>query len=246
MSEPRYDEEEVREILARATELRPDSRALPPGEERSADSSASPLDQGLSLRELQRIGEEAGIPASRIAEAVADIERDRSLVSADTTHFGVALEATHDVRLPRMLTGDEWDRFVVRLRDTFDDGGTVTSEGSLRSWSAGGVTVRLEPLPEGARLRFESRDAQSKSLVDGGVAVLASGGFLGVVMGALVPITGKPLPGILLASVLGLLGVGGVMWALGRHGASTIRSARATDFSRLGTEVRRIASEPAS
>jgi len=147
-----------------------------------------------------------------------------------------------------MLTGDEWGRFAVRLRDTFDDGGTVMSEGSPRSWSwsAGGVTVLLEPLPEGAGLRFESRDVQSKSLVDGGVALLGSGGFLGVVLGILVPITGMPLPGILIASVLGLPGVGAAMWALGRHSASTTRSARATDFSRLGTEVRRIASEPAS
>lgn len=58
----------------------------------------------------------------------------------------------------------------------------------------------------------------------------------------MVPITGKAMPPILLVSMLSLIGVGAGLWTLGRIGASSVRSARASEFSRLGMEVRRIAS----
>lgn len=173
MAEPRYDEDEVRKILARATEVRPESS---PGATDTGLPAPRP-NRGLTRRELEEIGEEAGIPASRIADAVAEVDLDRSLESSEDTHLGVAFRSSHDVRIPRLLTESEWDKLVVQLREAFDTQGAVSSEGSLRSWSGGQVTVMMEPLSEGARLRFESEDGSSKSLVDGAPYSRDSGCF---------------------------------------------------------------------
>jgi len=241
MTERRYDDDEIRKILARATELRPESDAgspIPGLLQAEPDPSGQ---RGLTITELEAVAEKAGIPASRIVEAVAEFDLDRSLDASGDTHFGAELGARHDVLLSRLLTESEWDRFVVQLRDVFGTSGTVRSEGSLRTWTGDGATVLLEPLDDGARLRFESRDSSSKSLVDGGVALVGSAGIMGVLLGILVPVSGKPLPGILLATVLAILGFGAGLWALGRHAASTNRSKRGRDFSRIGAEARRIA-----
>lgn len=240
MAQRRYDEDEIREILARATTLAPDSRGgagtgLVP-------SGAGPAGgRGLTLSELEEVGNEAGIPPARIAEAAAELDLARSLAPAAETYMGVSLSTGHAVGLPRMLTEEEWDRFVVRLRDTFGATGTVRTEGSLQTWSNGNLTVLLEPLPEGARLRFKSLHDASKQYVDGGVATAASAGVLAAMLGILVPLSGKPFPFGFIPFVLGLGAVGAGMWAYGRSKAAAWIPTREAQFKALGAEARRIA-----
>jgi hypothetical protein len=242
MAERHYDEDEIREILARATELGPDTGATHrPG----LPSPGSHGSRGLTLAELEDVGSEAGIPPARIAEAAAELELARSLAPASKTHMGVSLTAGHVVGLPRMLAEDEWDRFVVRLRDTFGETGTVRTEGSLQTWSNGGLKVLLEPLSDGARLRFQSLDNTSKGYVDAGVATGISAGLLGGALAILAPLSGKPIPLGFLGFILALGVAGGGMWAYGRSRAAASMPAREAQFKALGAEARRIAAADA-
>jgi hypothetical protein len=144
-----------------------------------------------------------------------------------------------------MLSEDEWDRFVVRLRDTFGATGTVRTEGSLQTWSDGSLKVLLEPLSDGARLRFKSVDDASKQYVDAGVATGTSAGGLAALLGVLVPLSGKPFPIGFLPLVLGLGIVGAGSWAYGRSKAAARRPIREAQFKALGAEARRIAAADA-
>jgi hypothetical protein len=246
MAQRRYDEDEIREILARATELGPDaggtdaSNALLPAPDPGPG-------RGLTLAELEDVGSQAGILPARIAEAAAEMELARSLAPAVKKYMGVSLTAGHVVGLPRLLTEDEWDRFVVRLRDTFGATGTVRTEGSLQTWSNGHLKVLLEPLSDGARLRFQALDNDSKSFIDGGVASGASAGILAAALGVLVPLSGKPIPLGFVAFALGIGAFGAGMWAYGRARAAAWMPTREAQFRALGAEARRIAgTDPAA
>lgn len=244
MAERRYDEDEIREILTRATEL-----AAEPGDGSGppvlTEESRSPSAHGLTLAELEDVGGEVGIPPARIAEAAAALDRSGSPPPA-RTHFGIPIRAAHTVTLSRMLTEAEWDRFVVRLRDTFQATGQVRTEGSLRTWSNGNLRVLLEPLAEGARLRFQSVYGTSKQLGEGAVALAGSGAFLAAFLGILMPLTDKPVPvAFISAMFLGMLGGGAAMWRIGKAKARRWLPTREEQFRRLGDEVRRLAAEEA-
>jgi len=240
MSARHYNEEEIREILTLATELQPDPPAGPSQHALVRPESHAPPERGLTLAELEEVGRKAGIPARRIAQAAAELDIARAPGADGETYLGVPVTTRHAVRLPRMLTEEEWDRFVVRLRDTFDSTGEVRSEGTLQTWSDGTVDVMLEPLAQGARLRFRSREVSSKSLVDAGVALGVSGAMLVGVFGGAVFLTGKAIPAILLGSLAGMLGLGLGLWGLGRASGFGARSKRGAEFGALGAEARRI------
>lgn len=239
MAERRYDEDEIREILARATELQPEPAEVG-GYLVPADPSP-PRRYGLTLAELEAIGREAGILPERISEAASELEAARTKSDGEEGHFGVPLTVRHVAQLPRMLTDDEWDRFVVRLRDTFGATGTVTTEGSLQTWTDGHRKVLLEPLQDGARLRLEALDQASKALVEGGVSLVGSGGVLGATFAFLGPMSGKPLPLFLFVGMLGLVVAGAGMWSVGRARAGGERHVRRQQLRLLGEEARRLA-----
>lgn len=231
----RYDDDDVRDILARATEVRPEStEALP------AVVEGGPLraGEGLTLAQLQKVGSEVGIPAERIAEAAHALELDRAALPAVQRRLGVDLSTAHVVRLPRMLTEEEWDRFVVRLRDTFEARGEVKIEGSLRTWSNGNLQVLLEPLPDGARLRFTSMHGMSKSWLDGALASVVGGGVIATTFVTLSLLASKPIP-MGLWALAGLLpATAPVFWALGRATAGRWLPERRRQFLQLGAEAR--------
>lgn len=232
MVERRYDDEEVREILVRATELKPELPAL---------SAASPSTEGLTLGELQAAAKEAGIAPERVAEAAHELVLDRAVLSPVTTRMALPVSTSHAVRIPRMLTPGEWDRFVVRLRDTFGTPGEVRIEGSLRTWFSGSLRVLLEPLDEGARLRFESTDDNARSTLEGALAMLWSGGILLVFLTLLALFADKPVPWGLWALAGSVPAVGGVMVPIGRRHAARWLPGRHRQFEVLGEEARRVA-----
>lgn len=150
MGERRYSDDEVREIFARAAEA----------QVRTSAPSALPASrEGLTLRQLEEIGAEAGLDAAAIAAAA---RRIALRPQPPVPHvMGIANGAAYTVRLNRRLTDDEWEQFVVRLRETFRARGKAQAEGSLRSWQNGNLQVLLEPDGSGHRVRFltERRDA---------------------------------------------------------------------------------------
>jgi hypothetical protein len=150
MSNRRYSDDEVREIFARATEAQVGA---------GGRSSLPATRDGLTLQQLQEIGAEAGIGAAEIAAAARRIAL-RSQPDAPTV-MGIVNGAAYTVRLARRLSDDEWEQFVVRLRETFRARGKSQAEGSLRSWQNGNLQVLLEPDGSGHRVRFltERRDA---------------------------------------------------------------------------------------
>lgn len=232
MAERRYDDEEVREILVRATELRPELPAL---------AAASPTLDGLTLTELQAAAAEAGIAPDRVAEAAHELVVDRAVLAPSTTRLTVPVSTSHVVRIPRMLTSDEWDRFVVRLRDSFQTPGEVRIEGSLRTWHHGTLRVLLEPLDEGARLRFESGDDSARGTLEGALVLLWAGGVLAAFLVLLALFAAKPVPWGLWALTGSLPLAAGAMIPIGRRHASRWLPGRHRQFEVLGEEARRVA-----
>ncbi|NNM06470.1 MAG: hypothetical protein HKO65_15360 [Gemmatimonadetes bacterium] len=144
MSDPRrYDENEIAEILERATTS-----------EGAVQPTAKGSGEGLTLEEIQEIGSEVGIAPARIADA-AQAMASRSLVGTTTTFLGAPRSVSRIVPIDRPLNDDEWTRLVVDLRETFDAVGKVTSEGNLRTWRNGNLHVYVEP--DGDRYRVRMR-----------------------------------------------------------------------------------------
>jgi len=141
MSEERsYDEEEIAEILERATATSPTT--IP-------SVSAG----GLTLTQLQEIGSEVGIVPARIAEAALAVS-SREVSTPTRTFLGAPKSVSRTVRIHRALNDDEWARLVADLRETFDAQGKVTTVGSLRSWTNGNLQVHVEPDADGYRVRM--------------------------------------------------------------------------------------------
>lgn len=142
MSDRRYNDDEVAEIFAKASETE------------QATRRQLPASEGLTLTELQRIGQEAGIAPELVAQAARSLDQPRQ---PETPVFlGLPIGAARTVRLDRRLTDAEWERLVVDLRETFNARGVVRSEGTLRQWSNGNLQVLLEPDGEGQRVRFRT------------------------------------------------------------------------------------------
>lgn len=141
----RYDDDEVAEILARATE----GHDMRPAE-------AERVRQGLTLEQLQEIGSEVGIAPARIAEAARALER-RADAPAPRTFLGAPRSVARTVPLPRSLSSEEWERLLAELRSTFGAIGKVTAHGSLRTWNNGNLQAHVEPDGAGGwRLRMQT------------------------------------------------------------------------------------------
>ena len=144
MTDRRYSDDEVEEIFSRAAETEQQSRRQLPARD----------DHGMTLAELQKIGQEAGIAPEAVAQAARSLDQPQQ---PETPVFmGLPIGAARTVRLERRMTEEEWDKLVVDLRETFNARGVVRSEGSLRSWSNGNLQVLLEPDGDGQRVRFRT------------------------------------------------------------------------------------------
>jgi hypothetical protein len=179
MSDRRFNDTEIAAILERA------SKADAAGQRQleSADTSeASENNEGLTLAQLQEIGREAGISADAIRDAALIVDRGGLATSRD--FIGFPLGVGRVVYLDRALTDDEWDRFVVDLRETFAARGVVRRDGSLRQWSNGNLQVLLEPTASGYRVRMKTSREQSRRLMIFGMSFLAVSAVL-IALGAL-------------------------------------------------------------
>ena len=224
MTERRYSDAEIAQIFERATS----GHAL----------QATRTAEGMTLAELQSIGEEAGIPAEQITRAAASLSRTEAKPTERL--LGMTTGVGHTVHLARKLTDEEWERFVAEVRETFNAHGKMTIEGSLKRWSNGNLQVLLEPTEAGHRVRFLTVKGNAPWIVGGGLALTAAG-----VIGEVTAV----LTGV--AHDLGLVGFFGVLGAIGIGAVATTAlrlprwaSTRKAQMEELGARVSAMALKP--
>jgi len=226
MTERRFSDAEVAQIFERATS----GHAL----------QANRAGEGMTLAELQSIGKEVGIPADEIAHAALSLSAGDA---KPTRRFvGMTTGVAHTVHLARKLTDEEWERFIVDVRETFNARGTMTSQGSLKQWSNGNLQVLLEPTDAGHRLRFKTVKGDVPGILGGGL-VMSAVAVIGEMSAVL---TGATHDVGLLAS-LGFLGAIGI----GAAATTALRlprwaRARRAQMEELGARVSAMALKPPS
>jgi hypothetical protein len=174
MTDRRFNEAEVAAIFELAAEAQQTSqRQLPSGE-------------GMTLTQLQDIGREVGIAPEQLAQAARAIELSGRPTSRHFLGFPIGVGLSVD--LNRKLSDEEWERFVVDLRETFDARGKLRQEGASRQWANGNLQAFLEPTSTGHRVRLRTIKGDARGLIIGGfgmlgfatavaIAAVASGGF---------------------------------------------------------------------
>lgn len=204
--ERRYDDREVDQIFAVAV--------------RSEDAPVrlDPDGPGLTLRQLQEIGEEAGIHPERIADAARSLAARASHLPQKRS-LGMPVSVGRVVPLSRRPTDAEWDTLVADFRDTFEAAGEPLEEGRARMWSNGALRVILERTLEGDQLRFTTVNRRFRSLNRMG-ATLATWGlvYLGMLApevltsaGGLAGALSTLLPALIVtAGGLGFIGLSGI------------------------------------
>lgn len=161
MTERRFTDEEVAQIIDRATT--PHSAAL--------SQPSSP--EGITLSQLQDIGREVGIPPEAIAHAARSLDfGDRQSVRR---LLGLPIGVSYTAHLGRQLTDQEWQQLVVDLRETFDARGTVREEGAFRQWTNGNLQVMLEPTPQGNQIRLRTMKEDARAFIGIGLAFVGIG-----------------------------------------------------------------------
>jgi hypothetical protein len=186
MTERRYEEDEVREIFSLATTGGIRDGSLP-GES-----------GGLTLDELKRIGQEAGIEPARVAQAAAALDT-RGRTAPVRRSFGMPVGVSRVVDLPRAPADREWEQLISEFRSTFGTQGHATTSGGLREWSQGNLHISVEPTARGEQLRLSTLKEDAIALnglgtVLGGMAVLFS---------AVIAATAKPEKALVVFALFG-------------------------------------------
>ncbi len=175
MSNRRYADDEVREIFTLATTGPAPDRSL------AGDSD------GLTLGELQRIAQEAGIEPSRVAQAAATLDA-RGRPAPVRRAFGMPVGVSRVVDLPRAPSDQEWEHLVSLFRTTFGTRGEATTTGNFREWSHGNLHMCVEPTGRGHQLRMGTVKGDAMALNAFGLLM----GGMSIVMGAAVAVSGQP------------------------------------------------------
>ena len=186
MTTRRYRDEEVREIFSLATTGDTRERSLP------AESD------GLTLDDLQRIGEEAGIEPARVADAAGKLDA-RGRPSPVRRSFGLPIALSRVVELPRAPTDREWEQLISEFRTTFGSQGQSTTSGGLREWSQGNLHISVEPTERGEQLRLSTRNEAAVALNGFGIVT----GGMSLLMGATVAAAGKPEKALVVFGMFG-------------------------------------------
>ena len=224
MTERRFSDAEVAQIFERATS----GHAL----------QATRAAEGMTLAELQSIGEEVGIPAEQITRAALSLSAGEA---KPTQHFlGMTTGVGHTVHLARKLTDEEWERFIVDVRETFNARGTLTSQGSLKQWSNGNLQVLLEPTDAGHRVRFKTVKGAVPGTLGGGLVISAV-----AVIGEMTAVLTGAVHDVGLLASLGALGAVGI----GAAATTALRlprwvRARKAQMEELGARVSAMALKP--
>jgi hypothetical protein len=183
----RYSEEEMRAIFERASSA-----------EKEGERPAPAVTGGLTLEQLQSIGEEVGISAALVERAARQLDRPAPAAMVKRL-VGLPIGVGRTVELGRRLTDEEWERLVTELRVTFDARGTVRQEGGLRQWTNGNLQVFLEPSGSGHRLRLRTVKGNALSMIRMGGAFLVGSGVLALALTLSGKLADKPGGPIMMA-----------------------------------------------
>lgn len=196
--ERRYTEEEVAEIFDRASESQ--------AQRLTSGGAAQPgRGQGMSLAELEEIGDEVGIPRALVRHAAAGLDRPTIHdPTASRKLMGSTIGVGKVVHLSRNLTDEEWASLVVDLRDTFNAKGTIRHDGPFRQWTQGNLQALLEPTDDGARLRLRTTKGSA-------IPAMTMGGLLAAFGGTAAVMATTPAD----MAMVGLVAVGGAALHLG-------------------------------
>jgi hypothetical protein len=189
--ERRYQEEEIAQIFEAAAAPR-----------HSAGRAVSSAD-GLTLAELQAIGNEVGVAPERIADAASALDLRRSALPR-RTHMGMPISASRTVELARAPTDREWELLVAELRQTFHAQGHDRSRGNLREWVNGNLHACVEPTQDGHRLRLGTLKG------DGAAVNLMS--LLGLIVLAVLLFSGEVADDLIASVILGAVSAGAFAW----------------------------------
>ena len=221
MSDRRYNDEQVREILRLATVPQPDAARQLQHED------------GMTLAQLEAVAREAGIEPERVAAAARQLDAPPD---APRKAVGVPVSVSRSVELPRKLTDAEWESLVTRLRETFDAPGKLESHGTLRQWGNGNLRVMLEPGIYGHRVRFVSLNDSARARI---IAGSAAAGF-GITV-TLVAAFVSAEAGWAAFGTSGIVGViGAFVAASGGRAAKRWRTERRAQFDALAAELERL------
>ncbi len=219
MSDRRFSEDEVAEILKQAAEAQDSATGLARG------------GSGLTLTELTEIGREVGISPDVIRQAAMRIDNpDR----ATQRLLGMPIGVARTVDLNRKMTDDEWDHLVVDLRETFNARGIVHQEGSLRTWRNGNLQALLEPTPEGQRLRLKTTKGSAPGLMAGGAGMFACA----AVIMTIAALNGVGLDDTGFLAAMSSVGTGGLaMFAAGFAGLGRWARLRAQQMDEIAARI---------
>ncbi|UCF21541.1 MAG: hypothetical protein JSU87_09215 [Gemmatimonadota bacterium] len=197
MNERRYSEEEIAAIFERAAQAQKTARRqLPPG-------------AGMTLAELQEIGDDVGIPAELVAEAARAI--DQSGRPTSRKYLGLPIGVGRTIELDRRLSEEEWEHLVGDLRETFDARGRVRYDGPFRQWTNGNLQALLEPTATGHRLRLQTVKGDARGLMSGGLALLGVAATLIVASAVTGGLAGSVSGIVFLAALgVGMFGLGAI------------------------------------
>ncbi len=199
--ERRYDDDEVSRLLARAAQHA--ERAEQEAERTQGEPKAI-APTGLTLAQVQEIASTVGIPAQSVERAAASVARGDLKPTAVRSALGIPYGVARQIELPRMLTDVEWDRVVIRLRETFAAEGRSTREGSIRQWRNGNLRVALEPTAAGSRIRMSTTRGDANIRTQLGLGALALSGVMSAIFSVTPGLTARNWGGVVMIAVMGV------------------------------------------
>jgi hypothetical protein len=190
----RYDDGEVRELLARAARVqvrRPTPRAV----------------QGMTLAELEEVAAEAGIDVAELRQAARELDAERRMLptGAASRLAGAPLRVHAERVLPFELDDDALGALVDALSAGAGQAGDASLIGRTLIWqsqAASGrrTTARIAVRPGSTHIRVEERYGEIAGGLFGGVLGGVGGGVgigagtaIGATLGSTVLMFGFPL-----------------------------------------------------
>ena len=131
-----YSEREAADLLRRAALL----------QSRDADHARGP---GLTLGEVQRAAEAAGIEARYVEQAALGAGDD---LPTSAPFLGIQTGARRTRVVPGRVSDAEWGKMIATLRRQLGGTGRVESIGGVRDWRRDPYHVLLEPEGENTRI----------------------------------------------------------------------------------------------
>jgi len=219
-----YNEKEIGAILKRAAEM-------------SLDESG-PNAAGLSIEELQQVGNEAGLNPDLILKAAAELQQ--SGPSRQKNFFGGPVSYSNDFVLDGEIDAATWEEMIAAIRGTFKDPGVVTTRENVFEWTSQGET-------EKAQVTALISNGKTKVSLFWTEPVIAIPLFIPSLIGTIIslPITFESLEWSGFPAFALIMSTFMTLFLLGRFALGRIVDGQATKLRQLETSLDLIASKKA-